>query len=81
MVVLADPMNLPESHSQDLNHFYSRETNAYRGLTDLRVRYSMPIARLAVSLNDSHNQILCILAPNSTMDKENLHHFRAHYPQ
>ena len=35
MVVLAGPMNLPESASQDLNHFYSRETNAYRGLTDL----------------------------------------------
>ena len=81
MVGLAGPLKLTESHSQDLNHFYSRETNAYRGVTGFRVRHSMLIARLAVSLNDSHNPILCILAPNSTMDKENLHHFRAHYPQ
>ena len=63
------------------NHFCLRETNAYRDLTDLRVRCSMLTARIVGALNDSHNQVLYILAPNSAMNKENLHHFRAHYPQ
>ena len=81
MVGSAGAMNLIESHSPALNHFYLRETKAYRGLTDLRIRHSVTIARIAVALNDPDNQILCVLAPNSTMNKENLHHFRAHYPQ